>query len=91
MPWCSPTTGLGWSRPALARTIRARVGAALEAAPVPMLVDSRYRLFEYHGMTTCTPNESEVEQMLGIRIDEDVEPLERAGREILRRTRCGPC
>ena len=38
-------------------------------------------------MTTCTPNESEVEQLLGIRIDDDVEVLERAGREILRRTR----
>ena len=40
-------------------------------------------------MTTCTPNESEVEQLLGIRIDDDVEVLERAGREILRRTRSG--
>ena len=37
--------------------------------PVPVLVDSRYRLLDYRGLTTCTPNESEVEQVLGIRIE----------------------
>ena len=39
------------------------------------------------GLTACTPNESEVEQVLGIRIDDDAEALERAGRLLLRRTR----
>ena len=38
-------------------------------------------------MTTCTPNESEVEQLFGIRIGENARVLERAGRELLRRTR----
>ena len=54
---------------------------------MPILVDSRYRLLEYQGMTTCTPNESEVEQILGVHIDDDPDALERAGREVLRRTR----
>ena len=40
-------------------------------------------------MTTCTPNESEVEQLLGIRIGENGRLLERAGRELLERTRAG--
>ena len=53
---------------------------------MPVLVDSRYRLLEYHGLTTCTPNESEVEQVLGIRINDDANVLERAGRTLLRRT-----
>ena len=53
----------------------------------PVLVDSRYSLFRYRGMTTCTPNESEVEQLLGIHIGENARILERAGRELLRRTR----
>jgi len=56
-----------------------------DAAPV--LVDSRYSLFRYRGMTTCTPNESEVEQLLGVHIGENARVLERAGREVLRRTR----
>lgn len=53
----------------------------------PVLVDSRYALLSFRGMTTCTPNESEVEQLLGIRIRDNARVLERAGRELLRRTR----
>ena len=53
----------------------------------PVLVDSRYSLLRYRGMTTCTPNESEVEQLLGVRIGDNARVLERAGRELLRRTR----
>src|SRR5262245_63959881 len=54
--------------------------------PIPILVDTRYRLLDYRGLTTCTPNESEVEQALGIRIDDDPVVLEQAGRTLLRRT-----
>jgi D-glycero-beta-D-manno-heptose-7-phosphate kinase len=53
----------------------------------PVLVDSRYSLLRYRGMTTCTPNEAEVEQLLGIRIGDNTRILERAGRELLQRTR----
>jgi rfaE bifunctional protein kinase chain/domain len=52
-----------------------------------VLVDSRYSLLRYRGMTACTPNESEVEQALGITIGDNMRVLERAGRAILRRTR----
>ena len=54
---------------------------------VPVLIDTRYGLLDYNGLTASTPNESEVEQALGIRIDDDQRALERAGREILKRTR----
>ena len=57
--------------------------------PVPWLVDSRYSLLKFRGMTTCTPNESEVEQAFGIRIGENLRALERAGRDLLGRTRAG--
>jgi rfaE bifunctional protein kinase chain/domain len=50
-------------------------------------VDSRYAVHQYKGLTTSTPNESELEQMLGVRIGDDVQMLERAGRDLLRRTR----
>ncbi len=79
--------GSGLVTPGLVDRIRARVSRGSRRAGVPVLVDSRYRLLEFHGMTMCTPNEAEVEQMLGVRIDEDPDILERAGREILRRTR----
>ena len=51
------------------------------------MVDSRYNLLKFHGMTACTPNESEVEQALEIRIGDNARILERAGRELLKRTR----
>jgi rfaE bifunctional protein kinase chain/domain len=55
--------------------------------PPPVMVDSRYALLRFRGMTTCTPNESEVEQILGIRIGDNMRTLEKAGRELLKRTR----
>jgi rfaE bifunctional protein kinase chain/domain len=57
-----------------------------EGLPIPFLVDSRYRLLEYRGLTACTPNESEVEQALGVTINDDPRVLERAGRAILKQT-----
>jgi rfaE bifunctional protein kinase chain/domain len=55
--------------------------------PPVVLVDSRYALRRFRGMTACTPNESEVEQLLGVKIGENMRVLERAGRELLARTR----
>jgi rfaE bifunctional protein kinase chain/domain len=55
--------------------------------PVPVLVDSRYDLLRYRGLTACTPNESEVEHALGSAIGDAPKALERAGRAILARTR----
>jgi rfaE bifunctional protein kinase chain/domain len=66
-----------------------RLGARLRRAIAsgrPVLVDSRYGLERYRGMAACTPNESEVEQLLGVRIGDDTRILERAGREMLART-----
>jgi rfaE bifunctional protein kinase chain/domain len=79
--------GSGLITPRLASTIRARLSRRKRRRPVPVLLDSRYRLLDYRALTTCTPNESEVEQVLGIQIDDDPKALERAGRKILERTR----
>ncbi len=76
--------GSGLITSVLARAIRARLARRPKPLP-PLLIDSRYRLLDYRGMTLCTPNESEVEQVLGVRIADDVRMLERAGREVLRR------
>ena len=54
---------------------------------IPILIDSRYALTKYRGLTACTPNESEVEQVLGVTIDDQARVLERAGRTLLKRTR----
>jgi rfaE bifunctional protein kinase chain/domain len=77
--------GSGLVTPAFVTKIRAALTRA--GHPIPVLVDSRYQLLEYRGLTACTPNESEVEQALGIEIDDDAKALEKAGRAILERTR----
>jgi len=79
--------GSGLVTPALADSIQVELSRRTRRRRVPVLVDSRYRLLDYRGLTTCTPNESEVEQVLGIPIKDDAEALERAGRRLLSRTR----
>lgn len=66
-----------------------RALAAARVAQAPLVfVDSRYALNGFVGMTACTPNESEVEALLGIRINDDLQALERAGRTLLTRLKC---
>ena len=74
--------GTGLVSPALVARARRQMRRA-----APVLVDSRYQLTAFRGMTTCTPNESEVEQLLGVTIGENTRVLERAGQALLDRTR----
>jgi rfaE bifunctional protein kinase chain/domain len=78
--------GSGLVTPALADAVRQTVARRTRRRPVPVLHDSRYRLTDYRGLAACTPNESEVEQVLGMQIGDDGEALERAGRLLLKRT-----
>jgi D-glycero-beta-D-manno-heptose-7-phosphate kinase len=63
----------------------AELAAAINGR-IPILIDSRYALTRYRGLTACTPNESEVEQVLGVTIDDNKRVLERAGRKLLEQT-----
>ncbi len=75
--------GSGLVTPSLAHTVGRSL--AERGRNVPVLVDSRYALLRYRGLTAYTPNESEVENLLGVNIDDDRRVLERAGRELLDR------
>jgi rfaE bifunctional protein kinase chain/domain len=74
--------GAGLITPAVWR--RASAAARLKRPPI-VLVDSRYGLSGFTGITACTPNESEVEALLGVRIGDDRRALEAAGRALLDR------
>jgi rfaE bifunctional protein kinase chain/domain len=80
--------GSGLVSPSLVAEARKRLrqGAGRTS---PTSIDSRYSLLKFRGMTACTPNESEVEALFGIRIGDNTRILERAGRELLARTRAG--
>lgn len=77
--------GAGLVTPRLVQRVRRALGRR-RGVRVPVLVDSRYALDRFTGLTIATPNESEVEQLLGIRIDDDAKVLEQAGRTLLERT-----
>ncbi len=75
--------GSGIVTPALGRA----VGAAARRRGIPVLVDSRYALTKFRGLTACAPNESEVEAALGVELDDSPRALEAAGRTLLEQTR----
>ena len=89
--------GAGLVTPALVAEVKRTVDLQQQAAAtrkptavrrkVPILIDSRYDLARYKGLTACTPNEAEVEALLGIQLNEHPEQLEQAGRALLERTR----
>jgi rfaE bifunctional protein kinase chain/domain len=70
--------GYGAATPALLNLIREKRGID----KVPIMLDSRHRMLEFIGITAATPNESEVETALGIRIGDDWERLLAAGEQV---------
>jgi rfaE bifunctional protein kinase chain/domain len=78
--------GYGLVTPALVEHLKARLARTRRRRGVPILVDSRYDLLRYRRLTACTPNETEVEQLLGVKINDHAATLERAGRALLKRT-----
>src|ERR1700688_5075463 len=73
--------GYGAATPAIVNALRekGKIGA------VPIVVDSRYRLVQYSGVTAATPNEPEVEEALGVRIGQDWNKVVAAGEQIMTR------
>jgi D-glycero-beta-D-manno-heptose-7-phosphate kinase len=73
--------GYGSASPALVNALRERS----RRRNLPLIVDSRYRLLEYSGVTAATPNEPEVEAALGMRIGQNWEKVLDAGRRVMDR------
>lgn len=51
---------------------------------LPLTIDSRYDLRSYTGVTAATPNEPEIEEAFGQRIENHLEALHRLGKRALR-------
>ena len=72
--------GYGAVSPRLFNFVRAK--GALGDTPVTL--DSRYRMLDYEGVTAATPNESEVEDALRLKIGDDRAKLFEAGSALIR-------
>src|SRR6267142_4681211 len=57
----------GVADPTIGDVVRKAVGERR----IPVLVDSRFRLSDFHGFTSATPNEDEVEELIGAQDSED--------------------
>ena len=68
--------GYGAATPAILNAVRYKGGLH----GVPVVLDSRYRMLQYSGVTAATPNEPEVEEALGVRIGHDWRTLVRRRR-----------
>lgn len=73
--------GYGAATPAIVSTLRDKG----KLNSVPIILDSRYRMLQYSGITAATPNEPEVEEALGVRIGQDWEKVLTAGDELMSR------
>jgi D-glycero-beta-D-manno-heptose-7-phosphate kinase len=69
----------GVADPKMAQLVREAAGQR-----IPVLVDSRFRLSEFSNFTSATPNEDEVEQLLGIK-HTDQAALESAAEQLRER------
>ncbi len=73
--------GYGAAAPEILNAVREKGGLR----GVPVVLDSRYRMLQYSGVTAATPNEPEVEAALGVRIGHDWPTLCSAAEEIMSR------
>ncbi len=71
--------GYGAATPALLNAVREKRGID----KVPVTLDSRHRMLQFSGITAATPNEAEIEEILGIRIGNDWNRLMAAGEQIV--------
>jgi rfaE bifunctional protein kinase chain/domain len=73
--------GYGAATPAIVSTLRDKG----KLGTVPIVLDSRYRMLEYQGITAATPNEPEVEEALGMRIGQNWDKVLAAGEQLMTR------
>jgi len=73
--------GYGAATPAIVAALREKG----KIQSVPIILDSRYRMLQYSGVTAATPNEPEVEEALGVRIGHDWNQLTESGELLMQR------
>src|SRR5438445_566957 len=73
--------GYGAASPAILNEIRGKG----TAAGVPVVLDSRFRMLQFSGVTAATPNEPELEEALGVRVGQDWKRLCSAAEPIMSR------
>jgi len=72
--------GYGAATPAIAQAVTGG-----RTSQTPIVLDSRYRMLQYSGITAATPNEPEIEEALGVRIGQNWDRLCSAAERVMAR------
>ena len=70
---------------AVSPDLLARLSQEAREKNIPIVVDSRFHMSRFHGVTSITPNITELEAAVGISIGSDAALLRKVGRSVLRR------
>jgi rfaE bifunctional protein kinase chain/domain len=70
---------------AITSALAGRLCNAAKRKGIPIVVDSRFRMSEFHGVTSMTPNITELEASTGISIGADSKLLKKVAQRVLRR------
>jgi rfaE bifunctional protein kinase chain/domain len=92
MPSCRDLHGIILSDYGYGAAEPAAIGKLAQLASrhgIPMVVDSRFRMSEFRGVTSITPNITELEAGTRLQIGSDSERLRRTGQAVLRKQRLG--
>ncbi len=68
-------------------SLYARLCRTAEQKGIPIVVDSRFRMSEFHNATAMTPNITELEASAGVTIGTDPDLLKKTGQRVLRAQR----
>jgi len=60
---------------------------AFQKNKIPVMIDSRFRVLNFKGITISTPNEPEAEEALGLQINDDDQILKQAGTQIRKKAK----
>jgi D-glycero-beta-D-manno-heptose-7-phosphate kinase len=72
---------------AISPDLLAKLSQSARGKNIPIVVDSRFGMSQFHGVTSITPNITELEAAAGISIGSDAALLLKVGRNVLRRQR----
>jgi D-glycero-beta-D-manno-heptose-7-phosphate kinase len=73
--------GYGAASPEMYQALRSRI----DLNGMAVTLDSRYRMLQFSGVTSATPNEPEVEEALGIKIGDQMPRLHLAGKALMQK------
>ena len=87
LPSCEAVLLSDYGCGVLSNGIAKRVVALARREGLPTVVDSRYGLLDFRGVTAATPNETEIAATLGIADLESITPTD-LGRRLMRKIDC---